>query len=126
VDANDYLQFSKIAQSTGEEFNKHIVKKYKGVRLADTDLDKLEEMRKEFADENKKIEEALTNLSYHIEKNEETGEFRLQLNGKTIYEGIEGQVSIVNLFSSMHILYSVSDMTEPLSTHEDFENKEIV
>ena len=77
-------------------------------------------------DENKEIEEALTNLSYHMEINEKTGEFRLKLNDKTIYEGIEGKVSIVNLFSSMHLLYSVSELNEPLGTADDFEKEELV
>lgn len=125
VDATDYLKF-KGAESNGSVFNAQIVKKYKGVRLADTDLDKLEEMRKGFAEENQKIEQALGSLAYHMEINEETGEFRLKLNDKTIYEGVEGQVSIVNLFSSMHLLYSTSEMKEPLGTAEDFERKELV
>ena len=126
VSANDYLMFSKGAESNGEQFNRHIVKKYKGVRLTDTNLDKLEELKKSFMDENKEIEEALTNLSYHMDINEKTGEFRLKLNDKTIYEGVEGQVSIVNLFNSMHLLYSVSELTEPLGTADDFEKEDLV
>ena len=126
VNAQDYVLFSKGAASNGEEFNRHIGKKYKGVRISDTDLTKLEELKKSFMEENQKIEEALTNLAYHMEINEKTGEFRLKLNDKVIYEGIEGQVSIVNLFSSMHLLYSMSELTEPLSTRDDFVQKEIV
>ena len=57
--------------------------------------------------------------------NHETGEFRLLLNDKPIYEGVEGKVSIVNLFSSMHILYSTSEMEKPLKTETDFENENI-
>lgn len=126
VSSNDYLMFSKGAESNGEQFNRHIVKKYKGVRLSDTNLDKLEELKKEFIGENEKIEQALTNLSYHMEINEKTGEFKLKLNDKVIYEGVEGMVSIINLFSSMHLLYSVSELAEPLTTSDDFEKQEIV
>lgn len=126
VSANDYLMFSKGAESNGEQFNRHIVKKYKGVRLTDTDLDKLEELRKSFFEENEKIEKALTNLSYHMEINEKTGEFKLKLADKVIYEGVEGRVSIVNLFSSMHLLYSTSELTEPLTTSDDFEKQDVV
>ena len=125
VDANDYLMFSKGAQSNGEEFNRHIVKKYKGVRLGDTDIEKLEELKNTFSEENAQIEKALTDLSYHMEISEKTGEFRLKLNDKTIYEGVEGKVSIVNLFSSMHILYSISELTDSLSTSEDFEKEDL-
>ena len=49
-----------------------------------------------------------------------TGEFRLVLDGKPIYEGIEGQVSIVNLLQSMHIQYATKEMDKPLVTEEDF------
>lgn len=126
VSVNDYTIFSKTAQSNGQEFNKRIVKNYKGVRITDTDLTKLEKLKEEFINDNKQIEEALTNLSYHMEINEKTGEFRLKLNDKTIYEGVEGQVSIVNLLNSMHILYSFSELSEPLSTSEDFEKQDIV
>lgn len=125
VSPEDYLML-KGATSNGEQFNRHIVKKYKGVRISDTDLEKLEELKKQFIAENQKIEEALTNLSYHMEINEKTGEFRLKLNDKVIYEGIEGNVSIVNLFASMHILYSTSEMTEPMGSANDFINQEIV
>lgn len=126
VSPEDYVAFSKGASSNGEAFNKNIVKKYKGVRLGDTDLDKLEELKKSFIEDNTAIETAMSSLAYHLEINEKTGEFRLLLNGKPIYEGTEGKVSIVNLFASMHILYSISDMEKPLSTSDDFEKENIV
>lgn len=120
VDVNDYVLFTRTASSNGEAFNKNIVKKYKGVRVSDTDLSQLEEMRKEYADENKKIENALSPLSYTLQLNDKTGEFRLILDGKTIYEGVEGQVSIVNLFNSMHIDYGTTELEDNLSTEQDF------
>lgn len=121
----DYVMFVKGGQSNGEQFNKHIVKKYKGVRLSDTNLEKLEEIKKSFMEENQQIEEAMSNLNYELQINDQTGEFRLTLNGKTVFEGIEGQVSITNLFSSMHIPCMISDLTSPLSTSTDFINEEI-
>lgn len=126
VSTKDYLMFSKGAQSNGEEFNRHIVKNYKGVRLGDTDLDKLEELKSSFMNEGKEVEDATTDLSYHLEINDNTGEFRLKLGDRIIYEGIEGQVSISNLFKSMRLACSVSELTEALTTEDDFEQNELV
>ena len=125
VSVSDYLLFSKCAASNGEEFNKNIVKKYKGVRLGDTDLEKLEELRESFTDETEKVENAMSDLAYKLELNDKNGEFRLKLDDKVIYEGVEDHVSITNLFKSMHILCSVSELTEPISTEYDFENNDI-
>ena len=120
VDVNDYMAYTRTYSSNGSAFNTYIVKKYKGVRVSDTDATKLEELRKMFLDEDKKIEEALSPLSYVLEINDNTGEFRLVLDGKPIYEGVEGQVSIVNLLSSIHIQYTTKQMETPLVTEEDF------
>ena len=120
VDVNDYMAYTRTYSSNGSAFNTYIVKKYKGVRISDTDETKLEELRKMFAEEDRKIEEALSPLSYVLEINDDTGEFRLVLDGKPIYEGIEGQVSIVNLLSSMHIQHATKQMETPLITEEDF------
>ena len=120
VDVADYMLFTRTASSNGEAFNRNIVKRYKGVRVSDTDLDKLEELRKEYADENKKVEEVQSQLDYTLEINNETGEFRLILNGKNIYEGVEGQVSIINLLASMHIPYMMKEFNGKLVTEEDF------
>ena len=45
-----------------------------------------------------------------------------------VFEGIEGNVSIVNLFKAMGLQYSMTVNTEDLhiQTVEDFENKTIV
>ena len=120
VDVNDYMAYTRTYSSNGSAFNTYIVKKYKGIRVSDTDETKLEELRKMFAEEDMKIEKALSPFSYVLEINDTTGEFRLVLDGKPIYEGIEGQVSIVNLLQSMHIQYTTKEIETPLVTEEDF------
>ena len=99
------------------------MKKYKGVRLSDTTQETLDNLKDEFINENKITEEAFTNLAYHMEINGDTGEFRLSLNGKTIFEGIENQVSIVRLLKSMNINYSYSELKGGISKEEDFINE---
>ena len=118
VDVNDYLLF-RNAESNDKAFNQYI-KKYECVRLPDTDLNKLEEQKNAFQEENQVVAEAMTNLSYHMEYNQETKEFRLKLNDNVIYEGIEGHVNIMRLLKCMSINYSVSELNEPLK-EPDFE-----
>lgn len=106
VDVNDYVAF-KMAESNGKSVNTFIVKKYKGVRIADTDVEKLNVLKEEFDNTDKENGETkFENLSYHLDMCEATGEFVLKLNDKPIYNGIEGQVSIINLLKSMNIKYS--------------------
>lgn len=122
VDVNDYLMF-RNAESHGKSINEFIVKKYKGVRISDTSQETLDSLKDEFINENKITEEAFTNLAYHLELNNDTGEFRLKLNGKTIFEGIENQVSITRLLKSMNINYSFSQMEGNITKEEDFINE---
>ena len=122
VDVNDYLLF-KTAESTGKSVNDFIIKKYKSVRLPDTDLGTIEALKDDFINENKITEEAFTNLAYHLEINNDTKEFRLKLNDKTIFEGIENQISIVRLLKSMNINYSISEMEGKITNEEDFCNE---
>lgn len=112
VDVNDYISF-RSGESTGKTVNQYIVKKYQGVRLPDTDMEKLDELKEEFINDNKITEEAFTNLAYHLSVNDITGDFALKLNGKTIYRGVEGQVSILNLLKCMNINFSMSEDYEP-------------
>lgn len=123
VDVNDYLLF-RNAESHGKSVNEFIVKKYKGVRLSDTSQETLDALKEEFINENKVTEEAFTNLAYHLEMNGETGEFRLSLNDKPIYEGIENQVSITRLLKSMNIKYSYSELEGSITKEEDFINEQ--
>lgn len=112
VDVNDYIAF-KLHESNGKGANQYIVKKYNGIRLPDTDLDKLEALKEEFINDNKVTEEAFSNLVYHISYNDTTGEFTLKMNNKVIYKGVEGEVSILNLFKSMGIGFTMSEDYEP-------------
>lgn len=112
VDVNDYLLF-RNAESNGKAFNQYI-KKYDCVRMPDVDLADLEKKKEEFQDEHRKIDEAMTNLSYHMDFNPETKEFRLKLNDNVIYEGVEDHVNITRLLKSMSITYSYAEMEENL------------
>lgn len=107
VDVNDYLAF-KTADSNGKAFNQYI-KKYEAIRIQDTDLEKLEALKDGFMNEKEKTDEVFSDLAYHISYNDATGEFALMLNGKPVYKGIEGQVSVVNLLKSMGIGFSMSE-----------------
>lgn len=122
VDVNDYIGF-RSGESTGKTVNQYIVKKYQGVRLPDTDMEKLDELKEEFINDNKITEEAFTNLAYHLSVNNITGDFALKLNGKTIYRGVEGQVSILNLLKCMNINFSMSEDYE--SEEDNIEDNEL-
>lgn len=106
VDVNDYIAF-RDAESNGSAFAKYI-RKYTATRIQDTDLNKLEELKQSFINEEQKVgDTTVSNLGYVIEFCDKTGEFVLKLNDKVIYSGIEGEVSIVNLFRSMGISCSL-------------------
>lgn len=102
VDVTDYVAF-RDAASNGTAFSKYI-KKYVATRIQDTDLNELAEMKSKFMDESDEIQETkISDLDYVIEYCERTGDFDLKLGDSIIYHGIEGQVSIINLFKSMGI-----------------------
>ena len=103
-------------------FNQYIVKKYSGVRLPDTDLDKLDRLKDEFIANNELTEKAFSNLAYHLSVNDTTGEFALMLNDKPIYRGIEGQVSIINLLKCMNIGYTLTDDYVSIEESEEITN----
>lgn len=119
VSIDDYILF-RDAQSTGESASKNIIKKYKAVRLEDVDLAKLAKMLEEFNESDNEINKTIGNLIYHIEANKETGEIRLKLGDKVLYEGIEGNISLIDLFASMRLKYTVSELTTPLYNESDF------
>lgn len=116
---HDYVLF-RDAESNGVAFNQYI-KKYECVRQDDTSLDELEKMKQEFMKSDN-----LTEYRLHLDYNNETGEFKLKLNDEIVYEGIEGQVSIINLFKSMKLDYTMSETDEHNETVEQFENKSIL
>ena len=110
VNVEDYIRF-KNAESNGKAFNQFI-KKYECVRMPDTEASTLDEMMKSFQEEDTQTSEAFSNLQYTLVVNDKTGEFTLQLNGKDIFSGIEGQVSIVRLLKSMNIAYAMVDANQ--------------
>lgn len=111
VDADHYLQF-KTAQSNGEAFNKYI-KPYKAVRITDTDMQKLNELQESFKEEKKEIDEQkLGDLVYRIQVDEKTGEFIILMGEKILFRGIEGQFSILNLFTSLNFKYILQQVDE--------------
>lgn len=111
VDADHYMQF-KTAQSNGEAFNKYI-KPYKAVRITDTDMQKLNELQESFKEEKKEIDEQkLGDLVYRIQVDEKTGEFIILMGEKILFRGIEGQFSILNLFTSLNFKYILQQVDE--------------
>ncbi|MBP5457409.1 MAG: KTSC domain-containing protein [Paludibacteraceae bacterium] len=116
VDVGDYLCF-KTATSTGSAFNEYI-KHYDGVRLPDVDVEELDKLRESFINEGKITEEAHSKLAYTLEYNQDNKEFRLTLNGVTIYEGVDDHVSILKLLSSMNITCEIKDLTEPIGEND--------
>ena len=126
VDPNDYIQF-KLAESNGEAFNKFI-RKYPTVKQDDTDLTKLEAMRSRFLNMDKYVgletaQADTTSTPINLKLNDKTGEFIIECKGVKAFEGIEGQVSIMNLLKSLHIPYTCEmDDNVKLTTLNEFEN----
>lgn len=119
VEPQDYVLF-RDAESNGIAFNTRI-RKYDCVRQEDTSLDELEKMKQDFMQR-----DTLSEYRLHIDFNNETGEFKLNLNDNIVYEGVEGQVSIINLFKSMKLEYTMSETESHNETVKDFEEKPIV
>lgn len=111
VDVNDYIQF-KTASSNGSAFYQFI-KKYPNSRIEDTDLNKLNKLQESFKAELKENDEKkLGDLVYNIKVNEKTGEFIIALDDKVLFRGIEGQFSILNLFTSLNIKHTLEQVEE--------------
>jgi len=122
VDINDYLTF-KTAQSNGQSVNTSIIKKYKGVRISDTDVDKLTKLKDDFIESEKNISETqMKDLVYKVDYDEKNSEFTLKIGDKVIYHGNENKVSLFSLFKSMNIAYSLNVVDK--IEYETDENKE--
>jgi hypothetical protein len=79
---DDYVQF-RNAESNGKVLNTNI-KKYDCVRLMDTDLSVLEEMKQNFINEAQTVmETTVGNLLYTLKYDNENGDFSLCFNVKT-------------------------------------------
>lgn len=119
VNVYDYINF-RDAQSNGSAFNKYM-SKYTAVRIQDTDLDKLNELKEKFMNEEKELQQTeVGDLDYVIEFVNKTGEFALKRGDKVVYSGIEGKVSIVDLFTNMGINSTLKEVDEIVNiTDED-------
>lgn len=109
----DYSMF-RSAGSNGKAFSEFI-KKYECVRIADTDLAKLDEYKESLMAKTKEIQDTkVKSLDCSIEFNPKTMQFGLFVQDKLVYSGVEGQVSIFNLFKSMKVNAAVieTDKTE--------------
>lgn len=119
IDPLDYVYF-RDAESNGKAFNETI-KKYPCTKLDNISFDELENMKQEFI----KLDHP-TEYNAHIEFNDDSGEFKLKINNVVVYEGIEGQVSIINLLHSMGLEYTMSSTEAHNQTIDDFEKKNII
>lgn len=108
VNIKDYLMV-KMSESNGKMFNECIVKKYKGIRLPDTDLNKLEELKNRFTEEDKLIceENIKNNLNYKLIFEEDEKTFKLLLNGNVIFNGKDKEFSVTQLLKCMGINYEL-------------------
>lgn len=115
----EYTQF-RDAQSQGKVFNEFI-KNHECVKLDDTSLDDLERMRLKFIEMGDVIDLNLT-----INMNDDTGEFQLYKDGIKIFESIEGEVAILNLFKAIGLSYNYNIVGVKNQTTEEFETKNII
>jgi hypothetical protein len=98
-----------------------VIKQYQCVKLSDTPLEQLEILKDEFT----KMD-TFSEYKIHIDFNDTTGEFKLKVNGNVVYEGIEGNVSVINLLRSMNLEYTMSSNDEHIQTIEEFEANPII
>lgn len=121
VDPIVYTLF-KEADSQGKVFNERI-KQYDCTKLEDTNLTKLDEVKTFLMNVNKPLE-----LGIHVDINDETGEFIIYRDNMPVFEGIEGQVSIINLFKALNIAYSFDTSKDNvhIQTTIDFETNNII
>ena len=118
VDVNDYVLFKRDL-SQGKALNKYIVKKYKGIRLSDIDLNELNALKesiiKEKNDESNVIQEDTTEVTndthslYHIILNPSTNEVILTLEGNEIFNGVNKHIDIFELMKALSIKCSVEE-----------------
>lgn len=124
VDANEYLQF-KMSQSSGKAFNE-LIKKYDAVRIADTNIDDLNKLQETFKEELKENDEQkVGDLIYTIKVNETNGEFIITLGDRTLFRGIEGNFSVLNLLTSLNLKFKM-EKVEDLPNDSDEEKEEII
>lgn len=119
VEPFDYVMF-RDSESQGRSFNQYI-KNHDCDRLEDTPLDGLEAMMLDF----QHMPETTDGKVFGLEIDNGTGAFRVKFNGKTLFIGIEGQVSVINLFTALGIPYTLAECEVKLPTTDDFDTKNI-
>lgn len=119
VDVQTYVYFRDSA-SQGSTFAKTL-KNCPYEHLEDTPVEELDRMKSEFQSLEMQEDRVVT-----IAFNNETGEFVVKVNGTPLYEGIEGKVSVINLFAALGIVYTMEDSDNlHITTKESFENNTI-
>ena len=122
VSTDDYIAF-KTDSSNGSAFNKYI-KKYQGVRIADTDMNKLQQLQEDFKkDENEINDEKLSDIQYHIDICSKTGLVQLKLNDKVLYTVEEGKASVFSILKAMNIKYSWQEVDEITKQSDEFKDE---
>jgi hypothetical protein len=116
----DYVSFRE-SESQGKTLNE-VIRKYNCEKLNDTDLTNLENLKTYY--------QSLDDISinnYTIKYNNQSGEFQLLNNNVPIFEGLEGNVSLINLFRSMNINYNLIEFEkdEHIQTLTEFVHKTI-
>lgn len=119
VDPMDYV-FFRDSESNGKVFNTHI-KRYNCLKQDDVNVDTLNELMKTYQQSEKSI-----NLDLRIEFNNETGEFNLYKKDELIFSGVEGKISIINLFKSLGMSYIMTETEAHCMTINEFNNKQIL
>ena len=65
-------------------------------------------------------------MVYRIQVDEKTGEFIILMGDKILFRGIEGQFSILNLFTSLNFKYILQQVDElPNNSDENLEEIKI-
>lgn len=102
VNVNDYVLF-KTDISQGKALNKYILKKYKGLRLSDTNLDMLFEEKEKLLEEKKDKTELDENPLYHIITYDKEQKVELYLNNKIVYTSSITSINLIEVLKTLGI-----------------------
>lgn len=102
VNVNDYVLF-KTDVSQGKALNKYILKKYKGLRLSDTNLDMLFEEKEKLLEEKKDKTELDENPLYHIITYDKEQKVELYLNNKIVYTSSITSINLIEVLKTLGI-----------------------
>lgn len=119
VDVATYTLFRDSA-SQGSVFQTTI-KNYPYERMEDVPTEGLERMKAEFQAMERQDERRVTMVI-----NNATGEFMIKVNDIPMFEGLEGKVSVVNLFASLGLVYAMEeDDSLHITNKDEFDTKKI-